>query len=70
MLCWWEGCNREGGETEGVLEVGQLALSKGPARMGIRFQGQRTDIPSKGISYSKFLHALNILIFNVCVYPI
>ncbi len=32
-----------------VLEMGQLALSNGPARMGIRYHGQRADIPSKGI---------------------
>ncbi len=25
---------------------GQLALSKGPARMGIRYHGQGADIPS------------------------
>jgi hypothetical protein len=50
--------------------VWQLALSKAPARMGIHHHGQRADIPSKGISYNKFLHALNILLHNVCVYPI
>jgi hypothetical protein len=40
-----------GNETEGggVLKMGQLALSKGPARMGTHCHGQRADIPSKGI---------------------
>ncbi len=28
--------------------MGQLALSKGPTRIGIRYHGQRADIPSKG----------------------
>jgi hypothetical protein len=58
------------GKQRGVLEEGQLALSKKPTRMGIRYHGQRADIPSEGISYNKFLYALNILIHNVCVYPI
>ncbi len=34
---------------QGVLEMGQLAVNKGPARMGIRHDGQRAEIPSKGI---------------------
>jgi hypothetical protein len=56
------------GKQRMVLEVRQLALSKEPAGMRIRYHGERADIPSKGISYNKFLYALNILIHDVCVY--
>jgi hypothetical protein len=45
------------GKQKGDSLSGQLALSKGSARS----HGQRVDIPSKGISYKRFLHALNIL---------
>jgi hypothetical protein len=31
--------------------MGQLALSRGPARMAIRYHGQGDDIPSKGFSF-------------------
>ncbi len=40
--------------------TGQLALSKGPARMGIRFHGLRADIPSKGLFHTIDICALNI----------
>jgi hypothetical protein len=39
----------------GRPQMGQLALSKGPARMGIRHCVQRPAIPCKG-SFSFFLH--------------
>jgi hypothetical protein len=42
--------------------MGQLALSKGPARMGIRYHGQRANIPSRGFFHTKDLYALNITI--------
>jgi hypothetical protein len=38
----------EEGWQKGSLEMGQLALSKGPARMWIRYHGQRDNILSKG----------------------
>jgi hypothetical protein len=40
--------------------MGQLALSKGPARMGIYYHGQRADIPSKGLFPTIDICALNI----------
>ncbi len=51
----------EGNRGMGGLKVGELALNKGPARLGIRCRVQRADIPSKGIlSYNEFMHALNV----------
>jgi hypothetical protein len=39
----------------------QLTLSKGPAKMRIRYHGQGTYIPSKGfLSHDRFMHALDI----------
>jgi hypothetical protein len=41
--------------------MGQLALSTGPARMGIHCHAQEADIPSKVfIPSDKFMHALNV----------
>jgi hypothetical protein len=58
----------------GGLEIGQLALSKGPARIGIRSHVQRAPIPSKGVLslllYIKIHVSLNILIHNVCAFDI
>jgi hypothetical protein len=56
-------------ETKGRgFVMGQLALSKGLARMGIRYNGQRADIPSKGIFHTIDLHALIItMTYCMCV---
>jgi hypothetical protein len=40
----------DGAEWERGFEMGQLTLSKGPAKMGIHNQAQRAAIPSKGFS--------------------
>jgi hypothetical protein len=61
MLSWWEKGKGGGNEGERVI-MGQLALSKGPARMGIRYHGQEADIPSKGIFHTIEIHALDIII--------
>jgi hypothetical protein len=43
------------------LNMGQLTLSKGPARMGIRCPEEGADIPSKGFfSHDTFIHALDV----------
>jgi hypothetical protein len=42
--------------------MGQLALSKGPARMGNCYQGQRADIPSKGLFHTINTCALDFII--------
>jgi hypothetical protein len=41
---WW---GEEGWQERG-LDMGQLALSKGQARMGFHYHGQKANIPSKG----------------------
>jgi hypothetical protein len=57
------GHGEEGNECEG-----QLALSKGPARIGIRFHGLRADIPSKGLFHTIDVCALNITMkFCTCM---
>ncbi len=53
--------------------MGQLALSKGPARMEICSYVQRAAIPSKGSSSFPYITIpvyLNILVHNVCVFDI
>jgi hypothetical protein len=59
---WWpeKGMGR-GNKWEGVV-MGQLALSKGPARTGNCYQGQRADIPSKGLFHTIDTCALDIII--------
>jgi hypothetical protein len=50
--------------------MGQLDLTKGPAKMGICYHVERAVIPSKGsfpFLYNKFMYALNIIICTVCV---
>jgi hypothetical protein len=49
--------------------VGQLALSKGPARMVIRCHVGRAAIPNKVFSllHNELMHALNIITCDVCV---
>jgi hypothetical protein len=49
-------CRREWGHWKlegkgGGGRSGQLASSKGPARMGIRYHGQGAPIPNKGFSF-------------------
>jgi hypothetical protein len=49
---------------KGGLKMGQLALSKGLARIGIHCHVQRATIPSKGLFFflhDKFMHVLNIV---------
>jgi hypothetical protein len=49
---------------------GQLALSKGPGRTGIRYHGQIADIPSKGFIFhtinmcQKYLNNINMCLFT------
>jgi hypothetical protein len=64
--------NGEEGKKGGGSQMGQLALSKGPARMGICCHVQRVAIPSKRPLplINKFIHALNIVTCNVCVFNI
>jgi hypothetical protein len=47
-----------------------LALSKVPARMGIRSHVQGANIPSKGILSIQEVYAWPELIYNMCVYDI
>jgi hypothetical protein len=42
--------------------MGHMALSKEPARMGIRYHGQGADIPSKGLFHTTDIYAQNITI--------
>jgi hypothetical protein len=54
----------------GGSQMGQLDLTKGPAKMGICYHVERAVIPSKGsfpFLYNKFMYALNIIICTVCV---
>ncbi len=62
------GCSVE----EGGPKIGQLALSKGPARMGIHCHVQGAAIPS-GLYLLLYINihvCLNIFIHNVCVFKI
>jgi hypothetical protein len=62
MLCWWEEGNGGGGG--GGSQMGQLALSKRPARIEIHCHAQRADIPRRGCpTYKKFMCALNTIIY-------
>jgi hypothetical protein len=56
MLCGreWAGGNWKGGGA--VMK--QLALSKGPPKMGIRHHGQGADNPSKSFLFMQ-IHALS-----------
>jgi hypothetical protein len=62
MLCMSNECcdGRNGHGERGKLKgkgvvIGQLVLSKGPARMGICYHGQRANIPSDFFSYNKYV---------------
>ncbi len=53
--------------------MGQLALNNGPARMGIRCHIQRATMPWDVFFFffhNKFMHVLNIVTCNVCVFAI
>ncbi len=67
-----EGNGEEGEEGSGGggwSQMGQLALSKGLARIGIRCHVQRATIKVRGFLFlhSEFMHAQNIITCNVCV---
>ncbi len=47
--------------------MGQLAVSEGLARMGIRCHVQRAITPNKGFLHNEFMQALNIIKCNVFV---
>ncbi len=64
MSCWWEWGYR-GNWGKGGCN-GQLALSKGPARMGIHHQGQGVAIPSKEFFLS-YLNTCPTYHYNMCL---
>jgi hypothetical protein len=52
---------RGGNEGEEVCNQ-TVGFEQGPARMGIRYHGQRADIPSKGLFNIIYIYVLNITI--------
>jgi hypothetical protein len=66
-----EGNEEKGNRGGGEAQTGQFALSKRPARMGIRCLIRRAAIPSKGFSlHNELMHALNIITCNTCIFDI
>ncbi len=58
------------GGMKGGFIMGRLALSKGPARMGIGYYRQKADIPSKGFFHTIDTYALNITNITIILFLI